>query len=439
MGRATGRLALLCCVVAGCGTAAADSLTIEVDNLRSAQGSVLISLCADRTAQFPGACRTRNAMARAGEGRVTLRIQDLPAGTYALQAFHDENGNNRPEIPPEGYAFGNDAAWPPGFDSASVKVEGEARTRIRMAYQNGGETGAEAPAGVTRIDLRDDGLYGAFYFPADARPAPALLLVGGSEGGLDTMSRIATSFARAGFATLALAYWRAPGLPQTLESVPLEYFDRAIAWLESRPQVAPGGVGMFGWSRGSEAALLTAIHNPSVRAVVGVAPSSVVWQGLNFDASRPAQPAWTRDGRPLPALEPDISSYRFDQPMARLFTASFPALDARPDAVLPVEKIRGGVLLISGGQDSMWPAMRFADRIGARLQAEGFQGDYRHLHYPEAGHVVFVGDPADPAARGLGAPNPMMGGSNAGNEAAWRDNWPRTIEFLHAHLEAAGR
>lgn len=424
----------------------ADSLTVEVTNVRSAQGRVAVSLCGDRAAQFPGGCITHSAMTGAQAGTVTVRIEDIAPGVYAVQAFHDENANFVPDIPPEGFAFGNGAQWPPGFEAASVSVQGEARTQLRLIYMGGSasaspiiQSGVEPPAGVTRIDLREQGLYGALYVPEGRSPAPALLLVGGSEGGLDTISRMATSFARAGFATLALAYWGAPGLPASLEQVPLEYFDRAIDWLRSQPQVRADGVGMLGWSRGSEAALLAAIHNRSVRAVVAVAPSSIVWQGLNFSSAGPPGPAWTRGGRPLPSLVPLASAYRPDRPLLDLFTASFPSLDAHPEVALPVERIRGGVLLISGGEDQVWPATRFADRIGARLQAQGFRGAYRHLHYPQAGHVVFVGDPDDPAARGLGAPNPVMGGTPAGNEAAWRDNWPKTVEFLRTSLGEAAR
>jgi dienelactone hydrolase len=203
--------------------------------------------------------------------------------------------------------------------------------------------------------------------------------------------------------------------------------------------VAAGGVGMLGWSRGSEAALLTASRNPAVRAVVAVAPSSAVWQGLNFISSSPPQPAWTLRGKPLPSVVPNAAAYQPNDSLLQMFQQSFATLDARADAALPVEQISGGILLISGGSDNIWPATRYGDRIVARLQARQFRGAFEHLDYPAAGHVVFVGDPSDPAARGLGAPNPMMGGTAAGNEAAWQDNWPRTVGFLRAQLKAGAR
>ncbi len=175
-----------------------------------------------------------------------VAIDGVAPGRYAVQAFHDENGNGRPEIPPEGFGFGNDAPFPPTFDGAAVKVDGPTAARLAMSYIGGSpapgtsSTAALAlaplPAGVTRFAVREQGLFGELFAPQGAQRRPGLLLISGSDGGLDTMSQMAPAFAAQGYAVLALAYWRAPGLPETLENIPLEYFDRALAWLAARPR-----------------------------------------------------------------------------------------------------------------------------------------------------------------------------------------------------------
>src|SRR5690606_3733576 len=101
---------------------------------------------------------------------------------------------------------------------------------------------------------------------------------------------------------------------------------------------------------------------------------------------------------------------------------------------IPVERVRGGILLISGGRDAVWPAARFADHLAGRLQALDHGGRFTHLHYPDAGHAVLVGDPEGPMARAVGAAHPAMGGTPAANIAAWQDSWPRTLSFLHREL-----
>jgi uncharacterized protein (DUF2141 family) len=69
---------------------------------------------------------------------------DSPApGTYAVAAFHDENGNGKLDrgmfgIPKEGVAASNDARGhmgPPKWDDAKFVYKGELlQLRIRIAY-----------------------------------------------------------------------------------------------------------------------------------------------------------------------------------------------------------------------------------------------------------------------------------------------------------------
>ena len=422
----------------------AGTVTLRISGVHSATGNVVASLCGDAAAPFPGACLSLGGMAPARKGEVLLRIANVANGTYAVQAFHDENGDHRPQIPQEGFGFSNNTGFPTSYKAAAVQVKGNTEIALTMTYMLGvgtGRTGSPQaiapvlPPGVAKVDLREDGLYGTLFMPDGNKDMPALVLIGGSEGGVDTISLMATSFAAEGFATLALAYWNAPGLPQSLENIPLEYFDRAIAWLRAQPHVA--GIGMLGWSRGSEAALLIAASNPAIRAVVGVAPSSVVWPGLNFRSMAAKQPAWTLRGFPLPAVAIDSSGFSTKDPLAAMFSRSFPELDQHPEAVIAVERIHGGVLLISGGADRIWPAMRFADRIGARLQATGFRHAYQHLYYPDAGHAVFVGAPQGPMAKAMAEATAYLGGTPEANAAAWADNWPRTLEFLRTQLQVA--
>lgn len=67
-----------------------------------------------------------------------------------------------------------------------------------------------------------------------------MLVLGGSEGG-DSVSVVDTAgiLAAHGYPTLALAYFKEPGLPSALERIPLEYFARALRMLRRQPDVDP--------------------------------------------------------------------------------------------------------------------------------------------------------------------------------------------------------
>lgn len=226
-----------------------------------------------------------------------------------------------------------------------------------------GEPGAEAPPGVTKTDVRATGLYGALYAPAGARGLPLIIAISGSDGGLDTASRMGRAFSNHGYAVLALAYWRAPGLPPAMENIPLEYFKRAIDWAKVRPEVDPDRIGLVGASRGAERALLIAAHDADIKAVLAVAPSSHVWPASSMNLSAGAdgatvrKPAWTPGGQPIAFLSPVGSGAR------AVFAAGLADASRHPDAEIPVERINGAVLLLSGDDDDIWPAGPMAERI----------------------------------------------------------------------------
>src|ERR671936_1469150 len=90
-----------------------------------------------------------------------------------------------------------------------------------------------------------------------------------------------------GYPVLQLAYFREPGLPQSLTRIPLEYFERALGWLSRQPEVDPRRIVTWGWSRGGEASLLVAATFPElVHAAVAYVPSAYVFPALP-DASAP--------------------------------------------------------------------------------------------------------------------------------------------------------
>lgn len=231
----------------------------------------------------------------------------------------------------------------------------------------------------------------------------------------------------AGLSVLALGYFGVPGQPRTLEHVPLETFDRALAWLRGRSEVDPQSIAVFGYSKGAEAALLVATRHPDLRAVVAGSPSSVVWPGVNPRSFDPVS-SWTADGRPLPVLpygplRPSLLLGHLDT----VYRGGLKHLAHHPTAVIPVEKIRGTVLLICGQDDSLWPSCEMARQVERR--ANELNGPHVVvLAYSRAGHRC-VGVPLSAKSSELGSLS-RWGGSAAGNNAARADAWPKVLDLL---------
>lgn len=289
-------------------------------------------------------------------------------------------------------------------------------------------SGATAPAAAPPTEALRTADLVADYFAADPATASrgAVIVLGGSEGGLGGSSRMARRLAAEGFDAIAVSYFGEPGQAEKLNLIPIEPIDRALAWLNARPG-APEPVAVVGVSKGGELALLVASRNPGIAAVVAAVPSNVVWAGID-QTGGPVGSSWTADGRPLAYVPYDLS-HGFTG-IFNLYRDSLPL--ASPEAEIPVERIAGSILLVSGQADSLWPSTEMANRVQARLSARGFTHPVEHLAYADAGHAVF-GAPIQADAPGL--QNAIyVGGTVEGLVAARADVWPRTIAFLKTAL-----
>ncbi len=120
----------------------AAELSITVESVRNADGVITIDLCPEDS--FLGDECPYSATVEASEGETVIVIEDVIAGTYGVQGFHDENENTKMDRsligwPLEGFAFANDPEIlfrPPKFESSSIAVGDEdLEIRMRMRYR----------------------------------------------------------------------------------------------------------------------------------------------------------------------------------------------------------------------------------------------------------------------------------------------------------------
>ena len=83
-----------------------------IDGLHSAQGGVFVGLYASPAKFLQGNQADAQRKVRATTGPITVAFDNLPPGTYAVGAFHDENANDHLDtnvlgLPVEGYALSN--------------------------------------------------------------------------------------------------------------------------------------------------------------------------------------------------------------------------------------------------------------------------------------------------------------------------------------------
>ena len=286
-------------------------------------------------------------------------------------------------------------------------------------------------------EVSQNGLVGAFFKPVSKTRSPAILVLGGSEGGKDGVRALAKPFAEQGYAVLALSWFGVSGLPASYVEVPLEYFEKGIDWLAQNPSVDADRIGVYGLSKGAEAALLVASRSPRLHAVAAGMPANVAFQGgANARAGVEAQSSWTEGGKPVAFVPYDLSQpfdfRNYIGSIFRLYDGGLKVIDTHQDAVIPVERINGPLMLISGQADAMWPSSRMAGDITERLNAKSFNFRVTHLSYPDAGHTVGM-----PPALGVSAkgPDEAVGGTVEGNRNARADMWPKLVCFFDKSLK----
>ena len=281
--------------------------------------------------------------------------------------------------------------------------------------------------------ITDDGML-ANYYPAEgAGSHSAVLVIGGSEGGLNPlMDDMAREIRDAGHTTLALSYWGAEGQPEPMEELPLESFTTALDWLSARPEVDPERIGMLGVSKGGEATLLMASRDPRISAAVGYVPSHVVWPGI--DMLHPWKmmgmgSTWSEGGQPVPFL-PYTDEFRGGT-TADFYQKSLDALPQHPEAEIPVEEAEADMLLICGEEDTLWPGCPMARAAQKRSETHDGPG-IEVLAYPDAGHIM--SGPPITAQEAEDRKLTQMGGTPQGIAAARTDAWPKVLDFLDAEL-----
>jgi dienelactone hydrolase len=299
-----------------------------------------------------------------------------------------------------------------------------------------------AGPGVTRRVIREGGVVGTLFLPSGGGPHPAIVVLTGSDGGV--WESRAALLASHGYAALALGYFRMPGLPQGLVNIPLEYFENAIRWMRGHAWLGDGFLAVIGVSRGGELALLLGATFPEVNAVVACVPSGVLVGpfGPSEPGDKRSRAAWTRHGAPLPYLEQNnrtgdmsvIDRSARDVAGSPLFLTWLRDPAAVQRSTIPVERIKGPVLLISGKDDAMWPSFVLAEMARRRLEEFQHPFPFAHLAYDGAGHSIAA--PYVPTTRTTTTVHPVnggryaMGGSPQGNAEASADSWPRILDFL---------
>ena len=419
-----------------------EPIRVTLDGLRAAQRVTLRAQVVDGA----GVAWASEVLFRANaEGRVDTAEHAPIAGSYSgvdpggllwsMRAVGAEPGSD-PRFSTEGLA------------RAIVAVSALADGR-ELAHAETERVYPWAPGALARETL-DGRLHGTLWHPRGGHDLPAILIIGGS--GATPQTKRAALLAARGYAVLDLQYFGQEGLPRWLVEIPLEYFAGGLDWLRAHGAIDPARIGVFGSSKGAEAALLLGTLDPEIRALSAYLPSFVVWQGLSLNVFDQGS-SWALEGEPLAYVPLRLSAGALwrtakvlvGRPVAvrSSYAEGLQNLAAVRAATIPVERTRGAILLVSGTDDQVWPSTEMSEMVVARLDEQHFPYPYRHLAFEGAGHGL--GIPGFPRSRSPvsswsgDAGRLLHGGSAAADERASAGGWAATIDLFRVHLQERPR
>lgn len=239
------------------------------------------------------------------------------------------------------------------------------------------------------------------YFPAGASGAAMLLLLGG--GGSNVLTKgVAKWLTKQGISALCLG----PEDGLGYHSFPLERIEAAIRFLRER---GIRKIGILGASITTIPALVAAARFPDITLTIAVTPCDFVLQGFS-KKKRDGCAEWPVEGESMLTWRGEAlpyAPYAYQHPRywqvvqeetkgsgnllssQRLFRDTEAAAELTEDVMIPVENIRGRLLLIGCEDDSLWPTAHYIRRMDARLKERVHQCRYDALVYAHGTHFAF--------------------------------------------------
>lgn len=250
---------------------------------------------------------------------------------------------------------------------------------------------------MEKTTVTKEGFYGIYHetdTPFDRRKV--VIVLGGSEGNEKIPMEVGKMFADRGISALGVCYWNVEGLPDSIIRVPLEPFEKAVSWLKEKGYEK---IYIYGISKGAELALLCASLIQDINGVVALSPSHCIWGGIQGNGSLLSktfskQSEFTWRGKDFPCMVAKVTygklfrNLLWERQMNMRYLYEEPLMNFDEETAIPVENIKGDILLIYPENDTMWPSKESVEYITKRLKQRKFPYSVQTIGYEKASHIL---------------------------------------------------
>ena len=154
-------------------------------------------------------------------------------------------------------------------------------------------------------------------------------------------------------------------------------------------------IGIDGTSKGSEMALLAASMFPELSCAIVRVPSHFVSEGLSGSGAgkRPSGTScWSYQGKDLPYAPYRSRTFHILWTFLRereMHIITFNRdKDVTPETLIPIERIRAPILLLSSRHDEVWPSYESATYMEQKLTEIDFPCPHKHIVYENMSHAL---------------------------------------------------
>ncbi|KAF0023710.1 hypothetical protein F2P81_024340 [Scophthalmus maximus] len=233
--------------------------------------------------------------------------------------------------------------------------------------------------------------------------------------------------ANKGFVVLALAYYGYQDLPKNPKNLDLEYFEEAVTYLRSQPEVKGPGVGIISISHSGALALSMSSLLEGITATVCI----------NGCSANCVIPLHYKD-IVIPPLHPTVENVKIsDSGLINIRDVlSGATLEKNRASLIPIERASCRFLFAVAEDDQNWNSALFAQQAAATLRLHG-KASFQVVAYPKAGHFLEVPHmPHCPSGFHAAVGGVVLfGGEPKAHSVAQLDLWERVQEFFKSHLD----
>ena len=215
---------------------------------------------------------------------------------------------------------------------------------------------------INYCDILRDSWQGRLFYEEDKNKKPAIIVLSGSDGGIEKAQNIAMMLSNHGFVTLAISYFGMNNQKSSLDRIPLENIEEALKYIQKLTFVDSAKIGIYGRLKGAEYSLMFLTKYDGIKYAVLNSPSDRIYEGLKGKRNS-KHSSWTYGGKEI-----SYKPFKIREFIMNMLTKKSNIDDS---GVMDIENVTCPLLLITSIKDEIWDS--YSASINIMKKAKSYE------------------------------------------------------------------